>query len=665
MATYDELIDAARRADAAGDAAGAKRFLELAKNLKSSFPARPVGGSTTNPQAVGEFRDKGRAMASAIANGASFGFGDNLAGIIEGGKEALQGRSFGRGYEYGTGVAREGMAADAAANPGMTMTGNLMGAAVPALLAAPLASGGSILGTSVRGLGLGALEGGLQGAGNADGQDVIGRAIRGAVIGGAAGGAAPAIVGAVGAVKNAVMDPVSGVFDSMVGRANVGKANRAMGSALRDSGKTEQDIIDAITRATAQGQPEYRIMDALGVAGQRQASGVARAGGDAGREIAEFLERRQLDQGDRIGGFIDDAFGTRGTTAAQTRGSLTTARGQAADAAYGAARGNAAPVDVRGALGVIDARLGPMAGSGVAGDGIDGTLSRFRSRLASQPGGPSFPGASSVEMSDFDRVLGVKQDLQDAIGAAVRAGRNNEARELGKLQAELDAALEASSDGYRAANDGFRDASRVIDAVDTGAGMATRGRAADNVPAFSAMPAPQQDAARIGYGDTLLNRLEAVTAPTANRAKPLLSTKRTMEADAMTLDPSLYRDRLGRENEMWATQNRALGGSRTADNLQDINAMEGLAGGALDVARSAGNFQFGDVVAKIGGLLGPIARGQTDQTRQLIARMLMSNDPAAALAPVLRQQNVSDKTRRAIEAIIRQPMREGGEAASR
>lgn len=664
MATYEELLGAARRADAAGDAAGAKRFLELAKNLQASFPAQPAGGSATNPQAVGEFEDKGRALATAIANGASFGFGDNMAGLIEGTKEALQGRGFGRGYDYGVGMAREGMAMDRAQNPGLTTTGELIGAAVPALIAAPLATGPNLLRTSMRGLGLGGVEGGLQGAGNADGQDTIGQTIRGAIFGGAAGGMAPAVVGAAGAVKNAVMDPASGVLDSWIGRANAGKANRAIGSALRDSGKTEQEIIDAIARATAQGQPEYRVMDALGVAGQRQASGVARAGGDAGREIAEFLERRQLDQGDRVGGFIDDAFGTRGTTAAQTRDSLTAARGQAADAAYGAARGNAAPVDVRGALSVIDARIGGMQGSGIAGDGIDGKLSGYRARLAGDGAGLG-PGVSGAELSDFDRVLGLKQSIQDDIGAAVRAGRNNEARELGKLASELDAALEASSDMYRTANDGFREASRVIDAVDTGAGMATRGRAADNVPAFSAMPAPQQDAARIGYGDTLLNRLEAVTAPTANRAKPLLSTKRTTEADAMALDPTTYSDRLGRENEMWATQNRALGGSRTADNLQDISAMEGLAGGALDVARSAGNFQFGDVVAKIGGLLGPIARGQTDQTRQLIARMLMSDDPAAALAPVLRQQNVSNATRRAIEAIIRQPIREGGEAASR
>lgn len=622
------------------------------------FPVQPAGGSSTNSEAVDQFQNKGRSLATGIANGASFGFGDNIAGVIEGAKEALQGRSFGRGYDYGTTMAREGSAMDAKANPATNFAGNIVGAAIPGLAAGPFVSGKSLLGTMVRSGGVGAVEGGLHGAGNADGQDVAGQAIRGAGIGMGAGIAAPAIVAGGAALKNAALDPATGVVDALLGRASNGKANRAMAKTLQDSGLSQQDVADLISRATAQGQPEYRVMDALGIAGQRRASGVARAGGDAATEIQNFLTQRQVDQGDRVASFIDDAFGTRGTTAAKTREGLMAARSQEADAAYSAARGNAAPVDVRGALSAIDNRIGGMSGSGIAGDGIDAKLAAYRNRLAGSGSGLG-DDVTAAELSDFDRVLGVKQAIQDDIGAAVRSGRNNEARELGKVVAELDAALEGASDMYRTANDGFREASRVIDAVDTGAGMATRGRAADNVPQFSAMTPDQQGAARVGYGDNLLARLEAVTAPTANRAKPLLSTKRTTEADAMALDPRTYAERLSRENQMWETQNRALGGSRTADNLQDIESMNGLAGGVLDVARSAGNLQFGDMAAKIGGMLGPVARGQTDGTRQLIAQMLMSSDPAKALAPVVKQMNRSAQTRRGIEAVLRQLLREG------
>jgi hypothetical protein len=635
--------------------------IEQAAAAMQSFQF-PQGGSSTDSAAVGEFRDKGRALATGVANGASFGFGDNIAGVMGGLQGLAGGYGFKRGYDDTVGMAREGMARDAAANPKLTTAGNLMGAAIPALAAAPAATGGSMLGTAARGAGLGAFEGGLQGAGNADGQGVAGQALRGALIGIGVGAAAPAVVGAAGAMKNAVKDPVTGVIDGMFGIANKGKANRAISGAMKSSGNTADDITAMLARAAQQGQPEYRVMDALGTAGQRQASGIARQGGEAATDIANFLEQRQLGQGDRVSGFIDDAFGTTGTTAAKTRAGLTQARGDAANVAYDAARGNAAPVDVRGALGVIDDRIGGMQGAGIAGDSIDGKLSAYRARLAGSGKGLG-PGVTSAELSDFDRVLGVKQSIQDDIGAAVRAGRNNEARELGKLASELDAALEGSSDMYRTANDGFREASKVIGAVDDGATMATRGRAADNVPAFQGMNPDMQGAARIGYGDNLQNALEKVTAPTTNRAKALQSPKRTMESDAMAIDPTLYRDRLSRENDMWATQNRALGGSRTADNRADQAAIEGLAGGVIGAARNSHGLV--DMAVKMADVLSPLAKGQNEATRKLIAKALMSSDPVAALAPVLRQEASSTAKRRMIEALIRQPMREIGEGLGR
>jgi hypothetical protein len=300
-----------------------------------------------------------------------------------------------------------------------------------------------------------------------------------------------------------------------------------------------------------------------------------------------------------------------------------------------------------------------MAGSGVTGDGIDAKLLGYRDRLAAQPG----PDGVMRELSDFDRVLGVKQSIQDDIGAAVRAGRNNEARELGKLVKELDAALEGASDMYRTANDGFRQASKVIDAVDEGAMMATRGRAADNVPKFGAMAAEEQGAARVGYGDDLLRKLEAMTAPTSNRAKPLLSPKRVMEADAMATDPKLYGDRLARENTMWETQNKALGGSRTADNLADQGAMNGMSGEIMQAGKAATNLQFGDMISKVAGALGPILKGQNEPTRMLIAQALMSGNAGQVLAPAIAQATKSSSVRRILEALIRQPMREGGEAS--
>lgn len=306
---------------------------------------------------------------------------------------------------------------------------------------------------------------------------------------------------------------------------------------------------------------------------------------------------------------------------------------------------------MRGALGAIDDRIAGMQGSGITGDAIDSKLAGYRARLASQPGGARFAGADSVELSDFDRVLGVNQALQDDIGAAVRAGRNNEARELGKVVAQLDEALEGASDGYRAANDGFREASRVIDAVGQGADMARPGaRAVDTTGAFKAMTPDQQAAARVGYGDKALAKIEAGASPSTNRAKAFTSTKAATEAEAMALDPDLFGRRIARENEMWETFNRGLGGSRTADNLADMQDTSSMATGVL------GNL-FAGRVLEAGRQAGVAAAnnltGRSEATRALIAQMLLSGDVPKAVAPAVRALEKRARVSLPIEALMR------------
>lgn len=629
------------------------KSMEAAVEAINSFGEMPKGGSSVNKESAADLGNRLTVLGANAGNAMSFGLGDEFIGAKEGVKSMLSGGDYLPAYQGARDKTRADMATVNEAYPAMATTGNLVGSAIPAITSSPLATGKTLMETGLRGLGLGAAEGGLQGAGNADGRDMTAETIKGMMLGGAAGVAVPALIGAIGAGKN--------MLTGVVGLGNTGKASRAISEALNRSGKSLPDIEAMLSAARAAGQPEFRVMDALGLPGQRAASGIVRAGSAPGDEVAQFLATRQSGQGERVGSFVEDAFGVGGTTAAKTKEMLTASRKSAADVAYDAARGNASPVDVDAALGVIDARIGGMKGSGITGDAIDSKLAGYRARLAGDGAGLG-NGVTGATLSDFDRVLGVKQSVQDDIGAAVRAGRNNEAKELGKLVAELDKALEGASDMYRTANDGFRAASGVIDAVDDGAFMATRGRAADNVPRFQGMPPAAQGAARVGYGDKMLDQIERITSPTSNRAKPLQSPKRAAEAEAMAKDYPLYSDRLGRENTMWETQNRALGGSRTADNIADQSAMDGLAGGALGAARSAANFNFGDTVAKIASLLGAATKGQTVGARALIAKALLSGD-ASILAPAIAKAGKNTAIRRAIEGLIRQPIREGGEAS--
>ena len=608
------------------------------------------GGSSVNPEGVADFQNRALTFAANAAQGMSFGLGDEASGAVAGIKSMLGGGDFLPAYRAERDDARADMATISERYPNAATGGYLTGAAIPAITAGPLATGESMLGTMGRSGLLGMTEGGLQGAGNADGRGIVGETIKGGLIGLGAGIAAPAVIGAATLAKRGLFEGLPQMF----GRASQTKANRAIADALMRSGKTAPDVDALIATAAREGQPEFRLMDALGLPGQRAANGLTRAGGAPGDEVAEFLATRQSGQGERVGSFVEDAFDVKGTTAAKTQTGLIDARTEAADLAYDAARGNAAPVNLNDTIDVIDTltKRDPILGESALADTVIGK--RLKALRAQMTNGDQ-------QLIDFDSVLNIKQDMFTTMEALRKSGKTVP-KELSDVYGALDAALEGSSDMYRTANDGFRSASKVIDAVDEGALMATRGRAADNVPRFGAMAAAEQGAARTGYGDRLLAQLETMSAPTANRAKPLLSPKRAMESDAMATDPRLYADRLGRENVMWETQNRALGGSRTADNLADQGAMDGISGEVMKAGKAAANLQFGDMVQKVAGALGPILKGQNEPTRMLIAQALMSSNAGQVLVPSIAQATKSASVRRILEALLRQPMREGGEA---
>lgn len=637
----------------------------------------PATGQMTSREMIGANTETSAAGAGlrGAAAGVLFGFDDEIGAL----------------HSYLTGdqeraklqleQARAKQDVDADQHPIAAAGGKIAGALVPAAASAPLAVGKGVLGTMARGASIGALEGAAHGAGGGEGlEGRVNGAAWGSGVGGVVGGAAPAVIAGVKSAANPALA-------MLTRKPSEAKVRRGLLDTLRQSGRSADDVATEVAEAGLEGQGEFRLMDALGSAGQRRAAGVVRAGGDGATELAEFLEKRQLGQPERVGGFLEDAFGFRGSnapasgadlvpqghtfvdapsdvlrrpvrSAAGLTSDLTKARSIAANEAYDAARGNAAPVDVRSALRVIDDRIGGMKGSGVTGDGIDAKLAGYRSRLAADAKDLA-EGETARELSDFDRVLGVKQAVQDDVGSAVRAGRNNEARELGKLVSALDEALEGASDGYRAANDGFREASGVIDAVEQGRQMARpANRAADTTAQFSAMTPDQQAAARVGYGDTLLGKLEAGTAPTANRAKALQSPKVEAERGILAIDPDLLARRVDRENAMWGVQNRALGGSRTADNLADIGDTQQITEGLLGALIDVGNLNAGSAVRKAAQAIGPVLRGENEATRHALAEALMSADPQAVLGPAVKKQMEVNLREGLLTALMRQPSRE-------
>lgn len=512
------------------------------------------------------------------------------------------------------------------------------------LATGPLATGGTALSTLLRSALIGGIEGGVWGAGGAEGYKA--KAMDALKYGGIGAGTAAVVPAAVWGGRKA-LTAGSDLVAGALGAGNKGRANRTLLSTLENAGVSPDDAVRRVADAAADGQPEFRLMDAAGKAGQRRASGIVRAGDDGAEEIAQFLETRQLGQHDRVSAFVDDAFETGGTTAQRTEAMLTKNRNATAAASYGDARANAGPVDVRGVVSVIDDRLGPTQGNEWAREGIDGMYQKYRDRLVREV------GDRSTELSDFSRVLNAKQDLQTEMKGLLGTPAYHE---LKKIETALDEALEGASESYRFANDNYREASRVIDSVGVGQDMAKRGRATDNIDTFSGMTQPQQRAARIGYGDTQIDKLERMTAPTADRSKAFRSPKVAQETAEIANDPDLFAARMAREKDMWETQNRALGGSRTADNLEDI-ADSGALADAARAAKSGASGNFGDMLSNAGSAVSRVASGQNPATRALVAQMLMSGTPQKAISGAVQQGAKATRNNRVYEAMLRALLR--------
>lgn len=621
-----------------------------------------------------QLRDPGviGSLLAGATQGATLGFGDEMLGGLAANAglvgDALTGNWSGmldRTGERYAGMRDEvrDMLGDARYSRPWTATGaEVAGGMIPALTGIGAASSGASLPARV-GLGAatGAAEGGLYGFGSGEGgvENRATNAAKMAAIGGIAGAAAPAAIAGLGKAWNAVKNPIA----SALNIPSDVRASEAVAKMLRRAGMSADDAKRAIDQAAADGQDAYKLVDALGLSGQRGLAGIARQPGDAARqEIAEFLTTRQAGQGDRLAGFVADALDAPDTAVARAA-AMKTARDQAADLAYTAAREGAGPVDVRGALSVIDDRIGPMTGSGIADDGISGKFSRYRGRLAADDpaasvikGETGIAGAghnsakTAVELSDFDRVLILKQEIGDDIGAAVRAGRNNEARELMKVQKALDEALEAASPGYRSANDEFAKASKAIGAVDAGeAAAGSRIRSEDTAAQFGGLADDGKSAFRAGYADPVIAKIDA-SAMGVNKARPLSGTKTAKDFDFLAKDPELIKRQIARENAMFETNVAALGGSKTADNLADAADMAGMVASIPGALVTQG---WGAATRKVVEKLISGATGMNPSTREIIAKALLSSNPAAALAPAAKRAAQLETPRKVIEALIR------------
>lgn len=545
-----------------------------------------------------------------VSNGATFGFGDKAVAAMRApftdksyDEELAEQRRQTEGSRKRSGWA--GTAAEVTGGIGTglaALRNGLTATSIAAGVAPGLPRLAALMGTSALD---NAAIGGLMAAGNDT------NIAKGAGMGALVGGLTPA---AFAALRN--------VFAPIFARMQPDRAaNAAIEQMMARSGRTQQQIVDDLNAAAQEGQGGvFTAADALGNPGQRMLSTIARTPGDARTRVVEALEGRQAGQGERVSQFLQEGFGNP-VTAAQTETARTLLRRAAGNQNYGAARALARPVDVSAATLALDNILTPgvtrLIGAGANNGGVYSTLARIRGLL----------GTRGAQVSDFDRAFMAKTEMDAVIeqggsaAALLRPARN-----------ALDDALSRASAPYAGARDAYRQASRSIEAVDTGRQAATRGRYEDTIPAFRGMDAGEQSGFRAGYADPLIERAQR-SATGVNKARPLITPKTAQEFPTFAAPGrgGRLQRQIGREQRMFETRNQALGGSRTADNLADqaelalsdpsilgnlLTMNWGAAAGAIG-RQSIANIQglSPSVRARLADFL--LSRSGTDVTRRL------------------------------------------------
>lgn len=652
MATYEEMIARAKQLDAAGQTEDAKRLATMAMQMRgSSAVDESMAISDASAKArnelpwgyigePGNFRPDvatpsrmGAAARSAL-QGLTFGYGDEIVGA---GQAMLSGTP----YETARDFEKERLNRGREAYPWLTTAAEMGGAIMPSMMLGygALPNAGNAAQRMAVGAGIGGAEGTVYGAGSAD----PGNRAQGALYGGGLGMGVGAAIPAMTSIgKTFVGRPVA----TALGVGNAGRGRQAVARALDASGKTGNDIAEYLARADAMGQPAVAA-DAMGVEGQRALAGAARQPGPGRTAAADFLNQRQVDQGDRVAGILRDAFGMDSYTPMSGGPQTAMAREEATRAARGAAwaindaaaQAAAGPVNLNSTLGKIDEllRRDPIL-DGTRDALSEGALGRKLTALRRQL------GTDGLQRIDYDAVRNIRTDLRTMMDVNPRT-----AAQLRPVYEELTRALDEASPKFSTANSLYAAGSREADAIPTGAALNRPGtRSADVSTLFNRMSPSERVAARIGYGDSLLGKVEN-SAGGVNTARPFTSGRMSGNIDAMADDPRRTLDALARENDMFETRNAITGGSKTSDNLADAAAANGQ-DVALIANVAAGNTPGAarDIINRVVGGLA----GRNEKTREEIVRLLLARDPQT-LNQAYQAVTNGGGARNLVEAILR------------
>ncbi|TCB05141.1 hypothetical protein E0H93_17630 [Rhizobium leguminosarum bv. viciae] len=594
-------------------------------------------------------------IIDAGANGLTMGFGNKASA-------ALRSQFTGRPYdeELQTMRVRSDAARDRSGNAG---TAAELGGAIygPALLAGKGLTLAGRFGTgamagakgAVARTGLLAAEGGAYGGLSAAGNDTdIGQGIGLGVIGGAA-------VPIVSRVGGALIKPVADAVRGYV--------NPAGYAAQKVAERVSASLTPAQAAAKLAQNPGSNLADVAGESAQGLLRSAANIPGTARNVINSRLTMRQFGQGDRLKSAIAQTFADPdGYLAAKD--SIAEAAKQIAAPLYRKAYAN--PVHFSETLeGILSTPAGKQA-------------LQHAEQLAANEQVPfqqlfvnvGDSGSASVrrvpDTRGWDYIKRAMDDMIDGQTDSITKKVTNEGRILTGLKSKMLGEIDRLNPDYKAARQAFGGQAQLDDALEAGRDVFKASPEAFK-RTVSVMTDAQKASARIGAAETLRAQIDAAGATQNAVLRVFSKPQQIRNLQTLFETPrkfAEFRKAIFAEARKRGTYERVKNNSSTVAQAADMAE----AGGLRDTAEFAKNVASGRPVTATLQWLGSRLKmlgGFTPEVADNIGRQLLASSPQAQkqiiaqITAINRLQASNEVKRQAIEAFITRSLATGGGAA--
>jgi hypothetical protein len=606
--TPDALISAYTTALSEGKTEKAEALRALAVDAGISVPEPP---------------SKTESGWRGFAQGGTFGFGDELSGLVGASLESLGGsqESFGDLYELYRDSQRQQNEAARLENPYSYGAGEFAGGfAVPGVgtlgAANKLQQVSSALRPGGRLMAAGAGAGAVAGAGYSEDDLLTDTAV------GAGAGAvlAPAAAWGLSRLSEGAAGLLGGVRRRLAGTPDE-QARLRISHALEAEDLTSVEQVRA--RLSDIG-PEARLAD-LGPTIRQEGVLAAKTPGPGRRIAQDFVEERARGQQARLNVAAEEMLDPKWTNYRQYLDDI--ARERTAQAAPLYDEAYTVPIRPTGEMNRISLTPAFQQAAKRAQTNVMNELETVGGGSGLQPDG-------SITTRFADQI---GRELQDMISAAQRSGDNNYARQLIAIRKAFNNEIYSQNPTLQAARNVFAGAKDLEDAAEAGRSLLTgRKQYGDDVEALlDGFTEGETDAFRVGVTRGIFDKLSDA-ADTHDAGRRLFNSTRVENLIRNTAPSeeafNSFMAKVKAERGMQETRNKVMGGSSTFENL----ASEG--GTMLPRQELSGRGLIGvvrDVLQNIGGEKVDVDRLTTEDYAEL-AKYLFGEVSDADIEKILR-----------------------------